>query len=69
MLKVIQTDHWINQKVTECFARGTNGKIVSIKDYIFNKTDIHATYGILRGTENVLKESKKFYYSYQKGSH
>lgn len=62
MLKIIQTDHWINQKVTKSFAIGTGGNLVSINDYIFEKNDIHATYGILRGTENILKKSNNFYY-------
>ncbi len=59
---VIQTDHFVNKTVTECFAHGIKGQKVNIKDYKFNNADTIATYGILRGTGELMKQSKNFFY-------
>ena len=40
---VIQTDHFVNKTVTECFAHGIKGQKVNIKDYKFNNADTIAT--------------------------
>lgn len=62
MIKIIQTNHWINQTITKNFATGCNGKIISIDDYQYNQNDTLATYGILRGTGEIIKRSKNYYY-------
>ena len=59
---VIQTNHFINKTVTEFFAKGCDGKLVNINDYDFKDSDTLATYGILRGTGELLKKAKNFYY-------
>jgi len=59
---VIQTDHFVNQKVTNSLAEGANGKLININSYNFNEYDQIATYGILRGTGEILKKSKNFFY-------
>ncbi len=59
---VIQTDHFVNKTVTECFAHGSKTRKINIKDYKFNIEDTIASYGILRGTGELMKKSKKFFY-------
>ncbi len=59
---VIQTDHFVNKTVTECFARGTKSTKINIKNYKFNIADTIASYGILRGTGELMKKSNKFFY-------
>ena len=59
---VIQTDHFVNQRVTNSFAEGTKAKLININHYKFDKNDQLATYGILRGTGELLRKSKNFYY-------
>ena len=59
---VLQTSHHTNTKVTFHFAKGCNGNIININDYIFNDKEIIASYGILRGTGEIFKKSKNFYY-------
>ena len=59
---VIQTNHFVNKTVTEFFAKGCYGKLVNINDYYFKDSDTLATYGILRGTGELLKKAKNFYY-------
>ena len=58
----LQTDHFVNVHVTDCFASGSNSKIVKINDYNPRHNDTLASYGILRGVGNILKNSKNFYY-------
>ncbi len=59
---IIQTDHLINQAVTTCFAKGTNSKLISINHYNQDEKNTVVTYGVLRGTEKILKKSENFYY-------
>ena len=59
---VIQTDHFVNKTVTECFAHGLKAKKINIKDYKLNIEDTIASYGILRGTGELMKKSKNFIY-------
>ena len=61
-MHVIQTDHFVNQRVTNSFAEGTKAKLININHYKFDKNDQLATYGILRGTGELLRKSKNFYY-------
>ena len=56
---VIQTNHFVNKTVTEFFAKGCDGKLVNINDYDFKDSDTLATYGILRGTGELLKKAKE----------
>jgi hypothetical protein len=59
---VLQTNHKNNIVVTDCFAKGCNGKKINVRDYDFCETDTISSYGILRGTGNFFKQSKNFYY-------
>ena len=59
---VLQTDHINNKRITNHFAKGCNGKIINIKDYVFDIEDTVSSYGILRGTGNIFKKSNNFYY-------
>lgn len=59
---VIQTNHFVNRAVTDCFAIGTNSQKINIENFKYNKEETIATYGVLRGTGDILKKSKNFYY-------
>lgn len=59
---ILQTTHPTNIKITNNFAIGCNGEKTKIDDYIFNKNDTIASYGILRGTGEIFKKSHNFYY-------
>ena len=59
---VIQTNHPTNIKITNHFAKGCAASKINIDNYIFNDEDTIASYGILRGTGNIFKKSKNFYY-------
>jgi hypothetical protein len=70
-IKVITTDHFVNQIITKKFSTSCKGKLISINEYKFNEIDTIATYGILRGTGELLKISNSFWYidhGYFKGS-
>ena len=64
-LKVYQTSHQISKKVCAAFAIGCNGELVSAMDVNLLPGDA-AMYGILRGTEEIIKEcednSRDYYY-------
>lgn len=62
MIKIIQTKHWINQAVTKNFALGCKSQIINVNKYFYDKNDIIATYGILRGTGEILQKATKYYY-------
>lgn len=62
MIKIIQTSHFVNQKVTNSFAEGCNGHKIDVHKYKFKTEDFIATYGILRGTGEILKKAKNYYY-------
>lgn len=59
---VLQTKHKNNIKITNHFAKGCNGKIIDVNDYLFDNNDIVSSYGILRGTGKIFKNSNNFYY-------
>ena len=59
---VIQTNHFVNKTVTDCFAKGTNAKKINIENYKTQNSETIASYGILRGTGELLKKSNNFYY-------
>ncbi len=59
---VLQTNHITNITITNSFANGCNGHKINISNYIHNDKDIIASYGILRGTGELFKKSKNFYY-------
>ena len=59
---ILQTNHSINITVTNSFANGCNGNKINISDYVHHDQDIIASYGILRGTGELFKKSKNFYY-------
>mgnify|MGYP006115231101 CR=1 FL=1 len=62
MIKIIQTNHFVNQEVTNNFSKGCGGQKISVDKYSFNQNDTIATYGILRGTEIILKKAENYYY-------
>ena len=58
---VIYTDHIINKTLCYNFAKGSNSLMCHVKDFKeYNKTI--ATYGILRGTLQIIKKVQNFYY-------
>ena len=59
---VLQTEHFVNKNVTNSFSLGTKSKVINIKDYILKPTDTIASYGILRGVGDVLKNANNFFY-------
>ena len=59
---VLQTEHFVNRNVTNSFSLGTKSKVINIKDYISKPNDTIASYGILRGVGDILKNSKNYFY-------
>ena len=59
---ILQTNHPTNIKITHHFAKGCGGKKININNYKLNDKDLIASYGILRGTGEIFKKSKDFYY-------
>ena len=59
---VLQTKHPTNIKITNHFAKGCSGNKINISNYLHNEQNIISSYGILRGTGDVFKKSKNFYY-------
>ncbi len=58
---VIYTDHIINKTLCYNFAKGSNSLLCHVNKFIeYNKTI--ATYGVLRGTLEVIKKVKNYYY-------
>ncbi len=58
---VIYTDHIINRTLCYHFAKGSNSLLCHVKDFKeFDKTI--ATYGVLRGTYEIIKKVKNFFY-------
>ena len=59
---VLQTNHPTNIKITHHFAKGCNGKKINISEYKYDDKDVISSYGILRGTGELFKKSRDFYY-------
>tara|TARA_Y100000768_G_scaffold384535_1_gene368772 strand:+ start:93 stop:842 length:750 start_codon:yes stop_codon:yes gene_type:complete len=59
---ILQTDHFVNIEVTNCFAYGTKSNIVKIQNYKPKSSELVVSYGILRGVGEILKKSKNFAY-------
>jgi hypothetical protein len=58
---VIYTDHIMNRTLCYNFAKGSNSLLCSVKDFKeFDKTI--ATYGVLRGTYEVINKVKNYFY-------
>ncbi len=58
---VIYTDHIMNRTLCYNFAKGSNSLLCHVNKFNeYNKTI--ATYGVLRGTYEVIKKVKNFYY-------
>ncbi len=58
---VLYTDHIVNKTVCYNFAKGTNSLLCHVDNFKeYDKTI--ATYGVLRGTYEVIKKVKNFYY-------
>lgn len=58
---VIYTDHIMNKTLCYNFAKGSNAFMCHINNFKeYNKTI--ATYGVLRGTFNIIKKVKNYYY-------
>jgi hypothetical protein len=56
--QVVTTETGINSRICEYFAKGCGGEIVSCE----NAGSVIATFGILRGTGEVIKRAKEFWY-------
>ena len=60
-LITIYTDHEINREVCYCFAKGSNTLMCHVNNFKdFDKTI--ATYGYRRGTGDIIKKVKNFFY-------
>ena len=58
---VIYTDHIMNRTLCYNFAKGSDSLLCNVKDFKeFDKTI--ATYGVLRGTLEVINKVKNYYY-------
>ena len=58
---VIYTDHIINKTICYNFAKGSDSLLCHVKNFAeFNKTI--ATYGVLRGTYEIISKVKNYYY-------
>ena len=58
---VIYTDHIMNKTICYSFAKGSNSLMCHVNNFNdFNKTI--ATYGVLRGTLEVINKSKNYLY-------
>tara|TARA_B100001964_G_C14178226_1_gene574905 strand:+ start:424 stop:1188 length:765 start_codon:yes stop_codon:yes gene_type:complete len=57
----LKTDHFVNQGVVTSFAKGLDGIVKNINNFSDHSQPI-ATYGILRGTGEILKKSRNFFY-------
>ena len=58
---VIYTDHIINRTICYNFAKGSDSLLCHVNNFKdYNKTI--ATYGVLRGTLEVIKKTKNYYY-------
>ena len=57
----IYTDHIINRTLCYNFAKGTNSLLCHVENFKdYNKTI--ATYGVLRGTLEIIKKVRNYYY-------
>ena len=54
----LKTDHFVNQGVVTSFAKGLDGIVKNINNFSDHSQPI-ATYGILRGTGEILKKITK----------
>ncbi len=59
---VLQTNHPTNLEITHHFANGCKANMINVSDYNYDDKDIIASYGILRGTGELFKKAKNFYY-------
>ena len=55
------TDHYVNQTVTQFFSKSLELPLFNINDYKDND-EIFITYGILRGTGEIIKKKENFIY-------
>lgn len=56
------TNHFINNTITQFFAKANNLQLKNIKNYVHDDTKTFITYGILRGTGEILSKSKNYIY-------
>ena len=54
----LYTDHYVNQTVTQFFSKSLELPLFNINDYKDND-EIFITYGILRGTGEIIKKKKR----------
>ena len=58
---IARTNHSINQRVVKAFAQGCGGEMFNIYESDFSPERV-ATYGVLRGTTEIIKSSKEYWY-------
>ena len=61
-INVFYTNHYINKTVTQYLAKSQNLTLDRIENYQKNNKKIFCSYGILRGTGEVFKNTKNFVY-------
>jgi len=59
---VLQTENDFNRRITGCFAIGSNSPCVQVSEFDSSYNGTVVSYGILRGTGEIFKNSKSFYY-------
>lgn len=59
-IKVYYTDHFVNYTVTQMLAKSNNLTFEPIANYIENENTIFCTYGIKRGTSEILQKCKNY---------
>ena len=58
------TDHFVNQTVTQFFSKSLGLTLYELNEYK-NSSNIFATYGILRGTGEIIKQRKRKLYIFR----
>ncbi len=59
---VYYTNHYVNNTVTQYFAKATGLKLENISNYDFKTDNTFITYGILRGSGKILTKSQNYIY-------
>lgn len=61
-INVYYTSHVVNQTITQYLAKSQKYELKNINDYDLSNNSIFASYGILRGVGEIIKQNKNFIY-------
>tara|TARA_B100001093_G_C26782703_1_gene995342 strand:+ start:809 stop:1570 length:762 start_codon:yes stop_codon:yes gene_type:complete len=62
MINVFYTDHKVNQTVTQFLSKSQKYPLDHISKYNFSKKSLFASYGILRGVDEIIKKQNNYIY-------